>query len=315
MDISVIIVSYNTSELLGKCVDALNKAKGTLSLQVIIVDNASQDGSRALLENKFSDCDLIFNEVNVGFGRANNQALPLLQGRYVLLLNTDAFISSDTLDKTINYMESSPNCGVLGVKLVGRDGELQPSCRYFPYPISVFMSRSGLARFFSGIKLVDDLSWDHDSVRKCDWVPGCYYLIRREVVDQIGLFDPRYFLYYEEVDHCRAVKNAGWDVVYFPDTMVIHLGGESAKSEGELTPGSQQIEALQIESELLYFRKNHGFMAVCVGAILTSLADIIQVIKKLLKCKRPIGFANYYKHIALVWRLLILTRFGSYPTR
>ncbi len=315
IDISVIIVSYNTSVLLERCVNALNSAKGNLELQIIIVDNSSQDGSPALLKDKFRDCNLIFNEVNVGFGRANNQALPLLQGRYVLLLNTDAFVSPDTLDKTISYMESNLRCGVLGVKLVGQDGLLQPSCRYFPQPMSVFIARTGLARFFTGVKLVDDFGWDHDSVRQCDWVPGCYYLVRREVVDEIGLFDPRYFLYYEEVDHCHAIKKAGWDVVYFPDTVVVHLGGESAKSEGELTPSGQQIEALQIESELLYFRKNLGFMAVCTGAILTSLADIIQVIKNLLKCKRPIGFTNYFKRIFLVWKLLVLTRFGSRPTR
>ncbi|POZ99712.1 glycosyltransferase family 2 protein, partial [Pseudomonas sp. MWU12-2312b] len=109
-------------------------------------------------------------------------------------------------------------------------GDLQPSCRYFPTPLNVFMARTGLERFFPGVKKVDDMTWDHNSVRECDWVPGCYYLIRREVIDQVGLFDPRYFLYYEEVDHCKRVKQAGWKVVYYPHTTVVHIGGESAKS-------------------------------------------------------------------------------------
>ena len=102
------------------------------------------------------------------------------------------------------------------------------------------------------------MDWDHASVRECDWVPGCYYLIRREVIDQVGLFDPRYFLYYEEVDHCKRVKQAGWKVVYYPHTTVVHIGGESAKSVDQLNVDGRQIPTLQIESELLYFRKHHG---------------------------------------------------------
>jgi N-acetylglucosaminyl-diphospho-decaprenol L-rhamnosyltransferase len=106
------------------------------------------------------------------------------------------------------FMEVNPCCGVLGVKLVGRDGALQPSCRYFPTPWNVFLAKTGLQRLFPGTRLVDDMTWDHASVRECDWVPGCYYLIRREVIERVGLFDPRYFLYYEEVDHCRRVSCA-----------------------------------------------------------------------------------------------------------
>ena len=137
--------------------------------------------------------------------------------------------------KTVEFMDSHPRCGVLGVKLVGPDGSLQPSCRYFPTPWNVFLARTGLHRFFPGTRLVDDMSWDHASVRECDWVPGCYYLVRREVIEDVGLFDPRYFLYYEEVDHCRAVRQAGWSVIYYPHTQVVHIGGESAESEGPLT--------------------------------------------------------------------------------
>ena len=117
---------------------------------------------------------MIANSVNVGFGRANNQALPHVRGRYVLLLNTDAFVSADTLPKTVSFMDAHPRCGVLGVKLVGEDGSLQPSCRYFPTPWNVFLASTGLQRFFPRTRLVDDMSWDHASVRECDWVPGCY---------------------------------------------------------------------------------------------------------------------------------------------
>ena len=150
---------------------------------MIVVDNASSDGSVEVLKSQYPNVELIANQTNVGFARANNQALPRLRGRYVLLLNTDAFVSPDTLSKTVSFMDANSKCGVLGVKLVGRDGSLQPSCRYFPTPWNLFLASTGVARFFPRARLVDDMSWDHKSVRECDWVPGCYYLVRREVID------------------------------------------------------------------------------------------------------------------------------------
>ena len=203
-DVSVIVVNYNTAHLLHRMWDALQRSRGDLRLQIIVVDNASRDDSVAMLRRDFGEAQLIVNETNVGFGRANNQGLALATGRYVLLLNTDAFVAPDTLRKTVAYMDAHAECGVLGVRLVGSDGELQPSCRYFPTPWNTFLARTGLARFFPPVRMVDDMSWDHASVRECDWVVGCYYLVRREVIDQVGLFDPRYFLYCEEVDHCRS---------------------------------------------------------------------------------------------------------------
>ena len=210
------VVSYNTASLLDQMFAALDAARGRLRIQIIVIDNASRDGSAAHLRTKYPDVELIENSVNVGFGRANNQAMSKAKGRYILLLNTDAFVAPDTLSKTMQYMEANPRCGVLGVKLVGPDGSLQPSCRYFPTPWNVFLKSTGLMRLSPKTRLVDDMSWDHNSIRECDWVPGCYYLIRREVIEQIGLFDPIYFLYYEEVDHCRTVQNAGWKVIYYP---------------------------------------------------------------------------------------------------
>ena len=153
-----------------------------------------------------------------------------IRGKFVLLLNTDAFKRKDTLSKTIDFMAANANCGILGVKLVGEDGTRQTvSPLLFSTPWNEFFVSTGFRRFFLGRYLVDDMSWDHSSVRECDWVPGCYYLMRRELVDQIGLFDSRYFLYFEEVDHCKAARNAGWSVMFYPFTTVVHIGGESAK--------------------------------------------------------------------------------------
>ena len=314
-DLSVIVVNYNTCHLFDEFFTSLDASSLTLSVQTLLVDNASIDTSKSVLQAKGAAISVTFNTVNVGFGRANNQAVPLVQGRYALLLNTDAFVAPDTLTQTLAWMDAHPDCGVLGVKLIDRAGVLQPSCRFFPTPFNIFLGRTGLQRLFPWVVLVDDMAWDHASVRECDWVPGCYYLIRREVLDQVGLFDPRFFMYYEEVDHCRRVKAAGWKVMFYPDTSVVHLAGESAKSAGVLTK-ARQISGLQFESELLYMRKHYGRLGLARHMALVALADVVVGLKHLLK--RMLGRKGQGPFQPLVlstWRALQATAWATLPTR
>lgn len=318
MDVSILMVSFNTADLLSESLRRLQASTQSFTREIIVVDNASRDRSVEYIRTNHPDCRLIENTVNVGFGRANNQAVQCATGRYILLLNTDAFVESDTIEKTVAYMEAHPKCGILGVKLVALDGKLHSSVRYFPTPWNIFLQQTGLHRFFKGVRMVDDMEWDHASVRQCDWVPGCYYLVRKTVIDKIGLFDPRYFLYYEEVDQCLAAKKAGWDVVFFPDTKVIHVGGQSAKQFDDaeiVTRVGPELEALRIESELLYFRKNHGAAAVWLNVLLTTLGDVFISLKRLMKRISPAGTHAGAKHIALVWNTFKRTHWGSRPTR
>lgn len=314
-DISVILVSYNSINTTRKALDCLYSSSQYPDMKVVMVDNASTDQSADIIRREYPAIHLVENRENVGFGRANNQALAHIDSKYVLLLNTDAFVEPDSIEKTLKFMDENPGCGILGVRLVGRDGTLQPSCRYFPTPWKIFLERSGLKRFFRRSQLVDDLSWDHTTVRDCDWVPGCYLLIRKEVIDQVGLFDPRYFLYYEEVDLCFAAKKAGWAVTFFPHTAVVHLGGESAKSAGEVTKVGSQIEALQIESELLYFRKNFGLLAVFSTILLGTVSDIIQLLKNVFRLRFQRTLFSSFAHTALIWKLLVHTHLGLRNTR
>lgn len=311
LDISVIIVSYNTAELTKKALDHVFDSLHDLKMQVIVIDNDSKDHTADILRREYSSITLIENNQNIGFGRANNQALPYLNSRYVLLLNSDAFVERDTIAKTVRYMDEHPKCGILGVKFLGRRGELQPSCRYFPTPWNIFLNRTGLKYFFTHAKMVDDMSWDHGSVRQCDWVPGCYFLIRKDLIDQIGLFDHRYFLYYEEIDFCFAAKAAGWEVTYYPYTTVVHLGGESAKSEGALTSSGRQIEALQIESELLYFRKHYGLIGVLAHLLLNSITDTAQFFKDALKLRPSTRIWSNLRRALIVWKTFFHTKFGT----
>lgn len=311
----IVIVNYNTARLLPEMFAALERAAEGIDHRCIVIDNASSDDSVVRLRSDYPHHLLLANESNVGFGRANNQALPHIDGKYVLLLNTDAFVAPDTLAKTLEYMERHPECGALGVRLVGRDGELQPSYRNFPTPVNVFLARTGLKRFFPWVRMVDDMRWDHASVRECDWVPGCYFLVRREVIDATGLFDPRFFLYYEEVDLCRRIKQAGWQVIFYPHTSVVHIGGESARTSGALSAAGRQIPALQIESELLYFRKHHGRLGLALHMLLVSLGGLILAGKAMLKGRGISAAADCRRHAGAAWRLLRATRYAAHPTR
>ncbi|RWU21402.1 glycosyltransferase family 2 protein [Pseudomonas alkylphenolica] len=313
--VDVLVVNFNTATLLQPMFDALRQADSETLASYLVVDNASVDDSLDRLAKVCPEALVVSNAKNVGFGRANNQLLEHLQGKYALLLNTDAFVSEDTLEKTIAYMDAHPQCGVLGVRLVGRDGDLQPSCRYFPTPLNVFVSRTGLGRFFPGLKMVDEMDWGHDAVRECDWLPGCFYLVRREVLDQVGLFDPRYFLYYEEVDHCKRVKEAGWKVVFYPHTTVVHIGGESSKSVAELEAASRQISSYQIESELLYFRKHHGVPGLALHMFLVNLGDLVLALKALLKGRGWGAIQACWRHSRATWTSLLGTQFARQPTR
>lgn len=314
MDLSVILVSYNTAETTLMALQHLFASEHALEMEVVVIDNASRDGSADRIASAYPSVRLIRNTVNVGFGRANNQALPLVHGRYVLLLNTDAFIGKQTLSTTVAYMDGHPSCGILGARLQGGDGDLQPSCRYFPTPWNLFLQESGLSRFFRHSQMVDHMDWDHASVRHCDWVPGCFYLVRREVIEQVGLFDPIFFMYSEEVDHCHAAKKAGWEVTYFP-TPVVHLGGESAKTDAMISRQGRQIKSLQIESELLYFRKNFGSAGVVQHLLLTTVANTLQAIKNVVRLTPVSVLQSHVKHSWLTWKLFFSTGMGAKGSR
>jgi N-acetylglucosaminyl-diphospho-decaprenol L-rhamnosyltransferase len=315
VDITIVLVNYNTGHLLDRLFSAIAAAQGDLRLQLIVIDNASRDRSVEILRSKYPFVELIENTANVGFGRANNQALARMRGRYLLLLNTDAFVSSDTLVKTFRFMEENPRSGIVGVKLVGEDGSLQPSCRFFPTPWNVFVVANGLDRLFPKTRLVDDLEWDHKGVRECDWVPGCYYMVRKEVIEQVGLFDPRFFLYYEEIDHCRRARQAGWNVTYCGDTCVVHVGGESAKTSSAITKAGRQIASLQVESELLYFRKHYGLSGLIASIILTACSALLATVKNILRPARSGQRSTEQEKLAIASSLLFPTRCATRPTR
>ena len=312
--IDVIIVNYNTAHLLARMFAACDAAAQGLDVRYWVVDNASRDDSVQVLRHDYPAAFLQVNEANVGFGRANNQMVEHLAGEFVLLLNTDAFVAPDALRVAIDCLRRHTNAGAVGVRLTTEEGQLQPSCRYFPTPWNMFLQRTGLSRWFPGTRLIDDFTWDHQGERECDWVPGCFLLIRKQVIDHIGLFDPRYFLYFEEVDLCKRIQAAGWKVLYTGATSVVHLGGESAKSVGKITQTGRQISELQVESELLYVRKHHGLVGLWLHLVLTHVADVLMALKDLLRNRGWAAMRAQFKRGAMARRACGETRWGAEPT-
>lgn len=312
--VDVLVVSFNSAHLIDDLRKTLEQAESEgFTMRVLAVDNASTDGSGDKMRSALRCEVFIQNTRNVGFGRANNQLLEHVRSDYVLLLNTDAFMSPGAIGKSLAYLDAHPRCGILGARLTDADGSLQPSRRWFPTPLTTFLRRTGLQRLVPvrGARL--DSDEDHAQEAECDWITGCYYLVRREVLDEIGLFDPRFFLYCEEVDHCRRARDAGWSVVYLPSVHVVHLGGESAKSVAALSR-DRQISAIQTESELLYTRKHFGLAGVWAHLALVLLGDAILALKDLLKGAAASAWRQF-QCSRVTFQLARSTRLGSQPTR
>ena len=261
-DASVIVVSFNTHDLLRECLLTLQREAGGVSYETIVVDNASLDGSAEMVATEFPEVRLIRSKINLGFAAANNRAFEAARGRYIVLLNSDAFLRPNVLRLSIARMDSNPRAGVAGGRLVGRDGSWQPSARMYPSLLNNFLMMSGLAAKYPDSRLLGrmDRTWaDPLQPAQVDWVPGAYSIIRRSLLDRIGFFDERFFLYYEEVDLCRRVKAAKNEIWYWPDIVVEHIGGESAKTMKD--PGAlsfSKTELWRMRSGLLYFGKHHG---------------------------------------------------------
>jgi GT2 family glycosyltransferase len=311
--IDLLLVTFNSAHLLQRLRDTLARAAG-VSLRVLAVDNGSSDRSAALMRACIACEVLIENTQNLGFARANNQLLPHVTAEYALLLNTDAFVEPLTIATTLRYMDEHPRCGILGVRLTDDAGALQPSRRSFPTPLTLFLRRTGLQRWVPVRGARHDIEEDHASEGECDWVPGCYYLVRRAVLQDIGLFDPRFFLYCEEVDHCRRARKAGWTVAYLPSTSVVHLGGESARSVASLS-AHRQISPLQAESELLYMRKHYGRGGLWLHMALTLLASAIVAGKEMARGRGPAAVAAALRPAGQAWELARTTAWATRPTR
>lgn len=269
-DVTILLVSFNTCALTRQCLHELYaeiaRMQRPRTVEVLVVDNASRDDSAAMIEREFPAVHLMRTTENLGFAGGNNLGMQQARGRHLLLLNTDAFFAPGALEVALDSFEADQNIGVLGARLVGRDGSSQPSARSFHSLWMDAITLSGLASRFprSTIFGAPDRTFaDPLLPADVDWVPGAFFLLRRTALEQTGLFDADFFLYYEEVDLCRRMIAAGYKVRYEPRVIVTHWGGESSRQIHERTvvDRNAQVVLWRMRGTLLYYRKHYGMQA------------------------------------------------------
>ncbi len=233
MELSVIIVNYNVKHFLEQCLHSVIKASKNLNVELFVVDNNSADGSVQLIRNKFPQVELIENKINLGFSKANNQAILKSVGKYVLLLNPDTVVEEDTFHKIIAFMDEHPDAGGLGVKMIdGKGGFLPESKRGLPTPWVAFYKMFGLAKVFPRSKKFGKYHLSYlaeNETHEVDVLAGAFMLLRKSVLDETGLLDESFFMYGEDIDLSYRIQLAGYKNYYFPETTIIHYKGESTK--------------------------------------------------------------------------------------
>lgn len=283
MEISIIIVSFNTKELLRKCIIEAINASESLNYEIIVVDNASKDGSEDMVKKEFPEIIFIQSGGNIGFGAANNLGFKKSRGEYIVLLNSDAFIIGDSLKISLDKIKSDSKIGLVGGKLRGESGEWQPSARTFPSIANDLFILSGLSDKYRTSKIFGkpDMTYkNQDEEFECDWVPGAFSIIRKEALGE-EFFDEKFFLYYEEVDMCLQLKNRGWKILYCPEVEVIHLGGAStsAFSDKLVSKSGMQMTLWRLQSQYLYYRKNNGYLKASFSKSIEYLWNYLRYIK------------------------------------
>ena len=234
LDISVIIVNWNSGHVLAECLRRITRELRTVSGECIVIDNNSADDDLGFLSREFPQFPLIVNSRNLGFARAVNIGIRRSSGRYLLLLNPDAFLSEGSLRPLVSLLDGAPEIGIVGPSIVNPDGTLQGSARAFPRLTTALFGRTSfLSRHFPHNpfthRQVTVHSTRRDRPQPVDWVSGACLVVRREVLEEVGGLDERYFLYWEDADLCWRARQRGWQVVYEPRVSAMHLIGESSK--------------------------------------------------------------------------------------
>lgn len=254
MKLSIIIVSYNVRCLLEKCLDSVIKAAENISAEIIIVDNHSSDDTVAILKKKYPQLTLIENLSNKGFSVANNQGIKIAKGEFILLLNPDTVIETDTFTKCIDFMNIHPEAGALGVKMQDGNGNFLPeSKRGLPTPSAAFFKFSGLSKLFPKSELFTQYHLSYLSPDKTHQVPilaGAFMFVRKIVLDNIGLLDEQFFMYGEDIDLSYRIIQAGYSNYYFPETKIVHYKGQS-------TDKNTPTYVINFYRAMLIFNKKH----------------------------------------------------------
>lgn len=237
VSLSICIVSWNTRDLLKDCLGSVYADPDSAGWQVLVVDNASSDGSAEMVADRFPQAELIRSPQNLGFSRGNNLALERATGRCLLLLNSDTAVDPGALGQLVDYLDSDPDAGAVGPRLVYPDGSLQFSCGRTPGLHTEIVHKLLLHRMFPFFRFG---RWSHEKQRRVGWVTGACLMVRRKAAMETGFLDPNIFMCFEDLDWCMRLRKKGWSVVYLPSSRVVHHDGQSIrKNLGEMLVVSQ----------------------------------------------------------------------------
>ncbi len=259
MDISVVIVAWNAKRYVEMCLESLEKAPPQRSMEVLVVDNASDDGTAEMIESKYPWVKLIKSTENLGFSRGNNLAIRQCRGRYIALVNPDVIVFPGCLDALADFLDNHPRVGDVGPRVFNPDMTQQSTCRRFPTLWNNFCSATALATTFTRSRIfAGEHMWyfAHDRTMSVDVIVGCFSMIRREAFDDVGLLDEELFMYGDDVDWCRRARGAGWEVMFYPGAQAIHHLGKTT------APYPVRFAVAQQQSVLHYWKKHHSFLAV-----------------------------------------------------
>lgn len=300
--LSIIIINWNTRDLLAACLASVAAEIAHFpagQVETVVIDNASHDDSVEMVQSAFPWVRLIVNTSNVGFAAANNQAMQMAYGHYILLLNSDTEVLPKAITTLIDFMEAHPQNGAAGTRYLNPDGSLQPSCYPEPTLARELWRMFHLDRLYP-FGLYPLTTWSLTTPRAVDVVQGAALLLRRTALAQVGLFDTDYFMYTEEVDLCHRIRQAGWSIFFVPAAVIIHYGGQSTRQAA--LPMFLQL----YRSKILYFRKHRGAIATGIYKFILLWATVIRLLlTPLAWLERParrrqhLAIANYYRHLAL----------------
>jgi len=259
MDVSIIIVNWNTRQLLDDCLKSIKNSTANIQYEIIVIDNDSSDDSVQMIKQHYPQVHLIANNTNRGFAAANNQGMEVSKGRYVLLQNSDTVVHHDAIEKTVNYADEYADAAVVGCRVMNSPDQVEMTCFRFPDLLSIFFSSAGLQRLFKNSRLFGRermLWWQRDTFRKVDVVSGMYMLVRKEAIDQVGMMDESFFFYYEETDWCYRFAKSGWKALFNPEATITHIGGGGQSSAKVRSKTFVQRQ----KSCMIYLKKNKGYL-------------------------------------------------------
>lgn len=273
LDVSVLIVSSNTRDLLRDCLKSVFSGTRGIAYEVICVDNASNDGSASMVREEFPQVLVIANGENAGFVRANNQAIGISRGRYILLLNSDTVVLGNAIAETVRHADDNPKCAVATCRVLNHDMTLQRNCSMYPSPRNMLIHAFFLDRLFPKSRFFGRQFmtwWDFSEAREVETAYGCFSLVRKSAIEQVGMMDPVYYFYGDDPDWCYRFHEAGWKILFTPAARIVHWGGKSTKDIN----GAYKLQLYG--SMLIFVRLHRGYAAFLLCRLLVAMHFLAQ---------------------------------------